>query len=152
MKRYQDLDGYDFSCSAIRRRNLLAFFGQKWGDPDSLETRLTATFFCNTQKPPDARWSYRRIGQATGIHGSPVFVPDERWLFVMDDGFVYVVGQGDDAPEKPVSKEKHAFFQAARCADKERAYAVGPLRRVFRREARNKWIRLDTGLPATDDS
>ncbi|HTV80441.1 MAG TPA: hypothetical protein VMF03_19465 [Steroidobacteraceae bacterium] len=153
MARYQYLDDYQFSGCAIRRSNLLTFFGQIWGDTDSLQTRPTAAFFCNTQKPADARWAYRKIGEATGIHGLPVFVPDERWLFVMDDGFVYVVGQGEDAPEKPVSKEKHAFFQTARCIE-QHAYAVGPLRRVFRRDARNKWVRLDAGLPKSsgDDS
>jgi len=147
MQRFKFLEGYEFSGCAVRRRNIVSFFGTKWEDKDTLETRLTGAFYYYPDKPLAKRWAYREIGMTTGIHGTATFAPEERWVFMMDDGQVFVAGGGDSGQET-ISADKGAFFRNVRAVNNGYAYAVGPSRRVFRREAKNKWTKLDQGLPA----
>src|SRR6185503_13710121 len=138
MARYARLEGYEFSGCAVRRWNILSFFGTQWAGKDALETRPTAIFFYYPDDPPAKRWAYRGIGETTGIHGAPAFQPDERWIFVMDDGEVYVVGGGYDDWEERVTPKKPAYFSRVRTIANGRVYAVGVNRRVFRRDAKDK--------------
>ena len=140
--------GYEFSGCAIRRSNIISFFGTQWGDKDALETRPTRFYFYYPDESPKERWAYGEIGHATGIHGAATFKPQERWVFVMDDGEVYVVGQGDDGWEKRITPKKNAYFNNVKTVAGGFAYAVGPARTVYRREAKNKWRVLDQGLPS----
>jgi len=146
MKRYKFLDGYEFSGCAVRRWNIVSFFGTKWEDKDALETRLTGVFYYYADEPPAKQWAYREIGMTTGIHGTAVLQPQERWVFMMDDGAVFVAGGGQNTQEA-ITSEKAAFFSSIRTIG-GKAYAAGPLRRVFRREADARWRTLDKGLPS----
>jgi hypothetical protein len=147
MNRYKYLDGYEFSGCAVRRRSIISFFGTKWEGKDALETRVTAAFIYYPAKPEEKRWAYAEMGLSTGIHGAAAYRPDERWVFLMDDGAIFSIGGGSAGPEKPVTKEKNAFFRNIRAINNEYTHAVGTSRRVFRREAKDKWIKLDHGLP-----
>ena len=110
MNRYKYLDGYEFSGCALGRRTTISLFGHKWQEDDALEVRPTGIFFFYPNKPPEQQWAYREIGQTTGIHGCASFVPNGRWVFLTDDGKVYVVGGGDDDFEKPVTNKKISSF------------------------------------------
>jgi hypothetical protein len=78
----------------------------------------------------------------TGIHGCACFAPEERWVFVSDPGEVYVVGEGDDGDEKPITGKRAAQFSAVKCIAGGYAYAAGSLREVYKRSAANKWVRI----------
>jgi hypothetical protein len=146
MNRYKYLNGYDFSGCAIRDRNILSFFGTKWEDKDALENRITGVFFYYPDEPKNKQWAYREIGLSTGIHGTAVFYPEERWIFMMDDGFVYVVGKGDDNPEAPVTNKKNTYFTNLKTISRMHAYAIGTCQKVFRRDSPNQWTKLDNGF------
>jgi hypothetical protein len=143
------LEGYEFSGCAIRRWNIISLFGTKWEDKDALETRDTAVFYYYPDETPDEQWAFAEIGASTGIHGCAAFQPKEQWVFVMDDGEVYVAGGGDNDFEMRISGEKGAYFRNVKGVAGGYAYAVGTSRKVYRREAKNKWTKLDDGLPAT---
>src|SRR5688572_14175534 len=105
--RYEYLAGYQFSDCYVRRWNIIGFAAQKWSNSDSLEQRDTAIFFYYpdepSDEPPDKMWAFSYLGESTGVHGCAAFKPNERWIFVTDDGEVYVVGEGDDDWENPIS-------------------------------------------------
>lgn len=143
------LEGYEFSGCAIRRWSVISFFGTKWEDKDALETRDTAVFYYYPDETPDEQWAFAEIGTSTGIHGSAAFLPKEQWVFVMDDGEVYVAGGGGSGFERRISGQKGAYFRNVKGVAGGYAYAVGTERKVYRREAENKWTKLNSGLPAT---
>jgi len=141
------LEGYQFSGCAVRRWNIISFFGTKWEDKDALETRDTAVFYYYPDEPPEEQWAYREIGKSTGIHVTAAFLPKERWVFVMDDGEVFVAGGGDSGIEKRITEQRNAYFTNVKTVNHGYAYATGTSRKVFRREAPSKWVRFDQGLP-----
>src|SRR5262249_14820533 len=132
------LDGFLLMGCAVRRRNLIAFWGQRGGD-DPLEPAPTRAFFCNLDKPPDQRWAFREPVRATGFTGCAVAVPDERWLFATNDGEVYVVGGGSDGFEAPIAPRRRSVV--VKSLRRGKAIAVGP-RTAFVRDAPDSWRAL----------
>ena len=150
MVRYEPLDGFELSGCAVRRWNIIAFWGQKWDNPDPLDVRTTRLYFYYPDEPEDARWAYSEIGQARGVRGCAAALPEDRWVFVADDGEVFVVGGGVEGFEEPISPESLAFFSGVKRVAPGRAFAVGPRRKVFVREGPGVWRRLVEGLPTGD--
>lgn len=145
MKRYEPLEGYELSGCAVRTRNIISFWGQKWDNADPLDIRPTRVFFFYADEPEGERWAFREPAETRGFRGCAVAIPEDRWVFVADDGPVYVVGAGVDAFEEPISAKPFFFFSnVKRVAG--RAIAVGPRRKVFVRESPDKWQQLDAGL------
>jgi hypothetical protein len=82
-----------------------------------------------------------------------VFAPEERWVFVTDDGEVYVVGKGDDGFEAPIAHKSNLYFSNVKSVRGGHAIAVGPNRKVFMRKAKNHWVQLSRGLfPQGEDT
>jgi hypothetical protein len=146
MKRYEALAGYELAGCAIRRWNIIAFWGQQWDNPDPLDVRPTRVFFYYPDEPAEAQWAHRDPGRTRGFRGCATAIPDERWVFVADDGEVYVVGGGVDAFESPITGKPFSFFSNVKRVDPGRAIAVGPRRKVFVRQAPNNWLQLAEGL------
>jgi hypothetical protein len=146
MRRYEPLSGYELSGCAVRRRSIISFWGQRWDNPDPLDVRTTRVFFYYPAKVEEARWAYREVGQTRGFRGCAVAVPEERWVFLADDGEVYVVGGGVDAFEEPISSKPFVFFSNVKRIPPGRAFAVGPRRKVFVREGPDVWRQLSAGL------
>jgi hypothetical protein len=144
--RLPALSEYEFSGCAVRRWNILALYGQQWPNNDPLEQRRTGVFFYYPDEDPDEQWAYREVGFATGIHGCAAMQPEERWIFLLDDGEVYVVGGGVDDYEAAVTNNQKMFFSNVKQIAGGFAFAVGPHRKVFRRDAPDSWVRLDQGL------
>ncbi|MBE0435548.1 MAG: hypothetical protein IBX56_07060 [Methylomicrobium sp.] len=150
-ERYKNLAGFEFSGVYVRNREIIGFAAQKGPFDDFLEQRDTAVFFYYPPDPPDKKWAFRYLGEATGIHMCPVFKPNERWVAVTDDGEVYIVGQGDDDWEKAISQKPNLYFSNVKAICKGHAIAVGGRRKVFLRNAANNWIQLDNGLFSQGD-
>jgi hypothetical protein len=146
MKKFEPLNGFELAGCAIRRWNIIAFWGQEWGNPDPLETRITRVFFYYPDEPEEERWAYREIGEARGLRGCGAMLPEERWVFVADDGEVYAVGGGVDAFEAPILSKPYHFFTNVKRIRPGKAYAVGPRRKVYVREASDTWRQLAAGL------
>jgi len=152
-KRYKYLDGFVFSSCCIRTKEIIGFTAQHWANSDSLEQRRTAVFFYYPTNARDRMWAISGIGDATGIHGCAVFAPEERWVFVTDDGEVYVVGKGDDGFEAPIAHKSNLYFSNVKSVRGGHAIAVGPNRKVFMRKAKNHWVQLSRGLfPQGEDT
>jgi hypothetical protein len=146
MEPYEPLAGFELSGCAVRRWNIIAFWGQRWDNPDPLETRVTRVFYYYADEPDEEKWAYREVGETRGIRGCGTQWPNERWVFVTDDGEVYVSGGGDDAFESPIVPGPYAFFSAVSRIPPGRAYAVGPRRKVYVRDAPDTWRHLSSGL------
>lgn len=144
--KFKYLRGFSFGSCHVRTKSIIGFTAQKWPNNDPLEQRETAVFIFYPDKPDDRKWAYGAIGEATGIHGCAAFVPDERWIFVTDDGQVYAVGQGQHGYEQPISDMPILYFSNVKSVRNGRAIAVGPKRKVFVRSTSNRWARLDSGL------
>lgn len=151
-ERYRNLKGFTFGSCYVRTRAIFGFTAQKWRDSDPLEQRETALFFYYPEKPENKKWAVSGIGHATGVSGCAPFEPEERWVFVTDDGQVYVVGKGDDDYEKPISAVPLLYFSQVRSVRNGHAIAVGPKRHVFLRRGPNDWTRLDAGLYEGQDT
>jgi hypothetical protein len=149
--RFEDLKDFEFSGCYIRAWNIIGFTAQQWTNSDPLEQRLAAVFFYYSDDPPEERWAVSYLGEATGVHGTATFKPNERWIFVTDDGEVYCVGQGDDDWEKPVSPKKNLYFSNVKSIRGGHAVCVGPRRKVYMRNSANNWIQLDRGLFPEDE-
>ena len=145
-KRYKYLKDFTFSNCYIRTSSIIAFTAQKWLDSDPLEQRETAIFFYYPNKPIERKWAVVGIGHATGVNGCAVFLPEERWVFVTDDGEVYIVGKGDNDYESHISDIPNLFFSNVKSIRKGHAIAVGPKRLVYRRDSPNTWQQLSNGL------
>lgn len=145
-KRYRYLKNFVFGSCHVRTREILGFTAQKWPNTDPLEQRETAVFFYYRDEVPDDRWAVSGIGHATGVSGCASFKPEERWIFLTDDGQVYVVGQGDDDYESPVSADPVLYFSNVKSVRNGHAIAVGPNRHVFLRRGPDDWVRLEAGL------
>ena len=109
-KEFSEYSGFEFCGAFVRSRDIIAFTAQKWDVSDPLEQRDTGVFFYYPDDPPEDRWAFRYFGETTGVHACACFKPSERWVFVMDDGEVYVVGMGDDDWEQPVAKLRNPYF------------------------------------------
>lgn len=144
--RYKYLKGFTFASCHVRTRAILGFTAKTWPNNDPLEQRETAVFFYYPEKPDSRKWGVRGIGHATGVSGCATFKPEERWIFLTDDGQVYVVGKGDDDYESPISAKPVLYFSNVKSVRNGHAIAVGPNRHVFVRRGPNHWIRLDAGL------
>jgi hypothetical protein len=146
MERYEPLTGYQLSGCAVRRRNIMSFWGQKWDNPDPLEVRPTRVYYFYPDKPEERRWAFREPAETRGLRGCAVTNPEERWVFVADDGQVYVAGGGVGAFEEPITSKPFSFFSNVKRVSPGRAVAVGPRRKVFVREAPDRWRQLEAGL------
>ncbi|MBN1508258.1 MAG: hypothetical protein JW955_15530 [Sedimentisphaerales bacterium] len=136
------LSRFGISGCHVRRSYIIGFSAQRWEVDDTLEPRETTLFFYNPTRPAGNRWAGRGLDNTTGIHGCAAFKPEERWVFLSDPGEVYVVGQGDDGYEKPVDEGRPNHFTAVKCIAGGYAYAVGVHRRIYRRQAPNRWVYL----------
>jgi hypothetical protein len=149
-------DGYEFLSCFIRRKNIIAFTAINTEADDPLETERICIFLYlpeGTPDEPDDRWNWAEIGAATGFHGCAVFEPEERCIFVTDDGEVYILGKGEADWEKPVWKERRLYFRNVKSVRGGHAIAVGHRRNVYLRKAANNWVRLDNGLfPQGEDT
>ena len=146
IQRYPQLLSYEFGSAHVRTKQIISFSAQKGPFDDSLEQRDTAVFIYYPQKPLEKQWAFRFLGEATGVHVCAAFEPNERWVFVTDDGQVYVVGQGDDDWEDAISKKSNLYFSNVKSVGKGHAIAVGTRRKVFLRTAPNNWTQLEGGL------
>lgn len=146
--RYRHLEGFELSGCAVRTSAILGFPGQRWveEDDDPLDHRNTAVFFHYPRKPLERRWAAVGIGGATGVHVCAPFLPAERWVFLTEDGRVYVVGGGDNGFEDPIPGSPNLHFCAAKAVRGGHALAVGPRRKVYLRRAPGDWVKLDQGL------
>lgn len=144
--RYAYLNGFTFDDCLVRSSSIIGFTAQKWPDSDPLEQRHTAVFFYYPKKPKERQWAVVSVGHATGIHGCAVTSPAERWVFLMDDGEVYVVGKGDNDYEKPIDRKPDMYFSNVKSVRNGWAYAVGPRRKVYVRRNSGGWTQLDAGL------
>ena len=152
MVQYDDFADYQFCGCYVRKWNIISFAAQKRGVDDPLELRDSAVFFYYPDESKDDKWAHSEIGEALGIHGCAVFEPDERWVYLTDDGQVYVVGFGDDDFEDPINKKKgDSFFSNIKSIRRRHAYAVGGNRKVYRRDQSGYWTKLDHGLPLNDE-
>ena len=143
---FQPLNGFEISGCAVRRWNIISFWGQEWTNPDPLEVRSSRIYFYYPDEPVEERWAYREIGQARGVRGCAAFTPEERWVFIADDGAVYAVGGGVDGFEASITSRAHYFFSNVKCIQSGNAYAVGPRRKVYVRESADGWHQLESGL------
>jgi hypothetical protein len=144
--RFAELKGYEIAGCAAFDRNLISFWGQQWDEADTLEPRPTAVFFYYADEPSIDRWAYSGIADATGIHGCAAHLPTRQWVYVLDDGEVYVVGSGADDFERPIASKKGVLFSNVKCIRSGHAYAVGPHRKVFVRQKPSRWVQLHRGL------
>ncbi len=151
MEQHELFDGFELAGCAIRRRNIIAFWGQRWDNSDPFEVRVSRMYFYNPDRAEADRWAYREISEAMGLRTCAVTLPAERWIFVMDDGAVYVVGQGDDAFENDIVSRPYYFFSNVKCIPPGRACAVGPNRKVYVRDAPDSWRHLAAGLLPTGE-
>jgi hypothetical protein len=139
------LKTFGVSSCHVRRRNIISFSAQKWTDDDPLVPRDTMLFFHYPDESAAERWAARELDRTTGVHGAACRAPEERWVFVSDDGHVYVMGQGDDGAEKPVGAKLQ--INAVKSIGGF-AYVVGAGRAVFRRTGPNRWLRLSDAAMA----
>lgn len=137
-----ELSEFGISGCHVRSRNIIGFTAQKWLEDDALVPRETMIFFYYPDEEEAEQWAASEWDLMTGIHGCACFAPNERWVFVSDPGEVYVVGQGDDGDEKPITRKRAAQFSAVKCIAGGHAYAVGTGREVYKRTAPNKWTRI----------
>ncbi|MFY4727924.1 hypothetical protein [Nitrospira sp. BLG_2] len=146
--------GFEFSSCYVRTRNIIGIAAQKWPHSDSLEQRDTALFFYYPDEPEGSEsWAVRYLGETTGVHGCAAFKPNERWVFVTEDGESYVIGQGDDDWESPVVQMRSPIFSNVKAVRNGHAIAVGPNRKVFMRKAKNSWVPISRGLfPRGEDT
>lgn len=145
-KRYKPLEGYEISGCAAFDKNLISVWGQQWPSGDPLEPRPTSTFFFYADEPEEDQWAFSGIAEATGIHGCAGLIPAKQWIYVLDDGEVYVVGGGIDDFEWKITPGKMAFFRSARAIRTGEVFAVGGKRKVFHRESANVWRAWNQGL------
>jgi hypothetical protein len=139
---WKRLRQYGIVHCQVRASNAISFSCQKWDVDDALEPRETMLFFHDPTMPKAEGWAAREWDMMTGVHGCPCYKPNTKWVFVSDPGEVYVLGQGDEFEEK-ISK-KQIYISYAKCIGYGYAYAVGPMRNVYKRQAKNKWISLRT--------
>src|SRR5262245_9944958 len=116
----------------VRSKNIIAFSTQKWEEDDTMVPRRTMLFFYNPYKEKSEQWAAREWDLMTGIHECACYAPNERWVFVSDPDEVYVLGQGDDGDEKPITRKRAAQFSAVKCIARGHAYAVGTGREVHK--------------------
>lgn len=140
-----DLQEFGIEGCYVRSKGIIAFTAQNWELDDSLEPRPTKIFFYYPDESKAEQWAVRGWHETTGIHACACFKPAERWVFIAEPGEVYVVGQGDDDDETPITNKKRAYFTSLRCIAGGHAYAAGVGREVYRRTDPNKWQRLTTG-------
>ena len=124
----------------------MAFSAQRWDVDDALVPRPTMLFFYHANRAGDDQWAARQIDDVVGIHGCACFKPKERWVFISDPGEVYVLGQGDDGYENPISPTKRRYFSSIKCISGGYAYAAGLQREVFKRLDGDRWIQLTDTL------
>ena len=146
MDKFEPLVGFELAGCAIRRWNIIAFWGQEWDNPDPLEIRPTRVFFYYPDEPEPDRWAYRETGRARGLRGCGAMLPQERWVFVADDGEVDAVGGGADSFESPIVAKPYSFFSNVKRIAAGHAYAVGPRRKVYVRDSPGIWRQLAAGL------
>lgn len=134
----------------VRSRNIIAFSAQRWEEDDAMVPRETMLFFHYPDEVKSEQWAASEWDLMTGVHGCACFDPEERWIFVSDPGEVYVVGQGDDGDERPITTRRAAQFSAVKCIAGGHAYAAGSMRKVYKRSAPDKWLRPGANSLAKD--
>lgn len=146
MTRYAKLEGFEFVDCMVRTREILGLVAQKFENSDPLAQRETAAFFHYPNKPPERRWAYIGIGEATGISASAVTKPADRWVFVLDDGAVFVSGGGAIGFENDIKDQPHSYFSRVTTLPSGEACAVGLNRKVYVRRDISSWVPLAEGL------
>lgn len=141
------LEGYVLLGCAVRSRTILGVWGQRPEEDDPLEPQPTALFFFYPDEAPEERWAHRGPVAAQAVHLCPVFTPKEQWIAVFSDGDVWAIGGGDDGPERAI--EGSVYVRALRSI-RGAAHAVGQ-RAIWRRDASDRWSRLDDGLDGAAD-
>jgi hypothetical protein len=153
IERFKYIEGYEIAGCAAFDKNLVSLWGQQWPSSDSLEQRLTCTFFFYADEPESDQWAFSGIGGATGVYGCAGDRPQRQWVFVLDDGDVYVVGNGADHFEAPIIPNRPAYFSNVRCIRSGEVLAVGVRRKVYLREAEGQWQAWGQGLfPQGEDT
>lgn len=140
------LSGYEFTGCFVRNRNAIVFGAQNYANPDPLEPRPTQIIFHYLDAEPGNDWGYVEVDDATGLHGCLVTDPADRWVFVLDDGAVFVAGGGEADFEDDIIQTGMPFFSNVRTIPPGRAFAVGSNRKVYQRTAANRWDPLHDGL------
>lgn len=142
----EEYKNFEFNNVFVRTWNIIGFTAQLWENNDSLEQRDTAVFFYYPDEPDEDKWALRYLGESAAVFGCAVFKPEERWLFMMEDGETYVVGHGDDDWEGSVSSTDYLYFSNLKSTKNGYAIAVGPKRHIFIRKAPDQWQQLKNGL------
>lgn len=152
MTRFHRLDGFEFVDCMVRSRDILGFVAQKFETSDPLEQRETAAFFFYPNKPPERQWAYAGIGDTTGMSACAVTRPKERWVFVLDDGAVFVSGGGAAGFENDIKRQPHSYFSRVRMLPSGEACAVGSNRKAYLRRDIDSWDRLADGLEESGET
>jgi photosystem II stability/assembly factor-like uncharacterized protein len=148
---FEKYEGFEFISTFVRAWNIIGFAAQKWDNDDPLEQRDTAVFMYYPDAPAGRRWYAQYLAEAAGLHGCAAFLPNERWVFLADDGEVFVAGQGDNDWESPVSEVANMYFTNVKSVRKGHAIAIGPKRHVYIRKSANVWEKLSNGLYPNGD-
>ncbi len=146
----QALGGYEISnIAGIYMDGKLVVFVTDEENYNPFEIHETRLVSMNTAKNPGC--GVVSFEGALYMTGCKTMIPKQQSVFVDAGGKVYVWGGGDDQSESkvPVNDERVTFKSTKEISGK--AYSVGTLRTVFRRDAPNNWVKLDKGLHGTPE-
>jgi len=118
-------------------------------DYDPFIIHETKLIILDTTLPPEPECGYVSFHGSLYMKGCRVKFPSEKSVFVDAGGKVHAWGGGSDQAEDniPVNDARVTFHNVKEISGK--AYSVGTLRTVFRRDVPNQWIKLDKGLHGT---
>ncbi len=85
-----------------------------------------------------------------GVSGTVCHFPEEKFIALGETGNIYTLGGKQIKEEQPVTQEE-ILFREIRGISKGRAYAVGPARKVFRRDAPDKWSDISAPMPEPEN-
>ena len=144
----QAFKGYDIAdIAGIYKDGDLIVFVTDEEDYDPFEIHETRLVSLNATKNPGC--GVVSFSGALYMKGYQTKKPKQQSIFVDAGGKIYVWGGGDNKSEGsiPVNDTRVTFQNVKEIAGK--AYSVGTLRTVFRRDAPSQWVKLDQGLHGT---
>lgn len=140
----QLLKSFGVAGCHVRASDYMCFSCQRWEEDDVLVPRETIFFTYDLARPKSQPWGFREWDPCTSIFGSSCFKPEEKWVFINSQGNVYSTGGGEDDDESSILSAGNKYFSVLKCIDNGYVYAVGPGRKVVKRQRKNKWISIDS--------
>ncbi|MEJ2125277.1 MAG: hypothetical protein P8Y47_10855, partial [Alphaproteobacteria bacterium] len=119
---------------------------------DPLVPQETRIITCDLSKSDAPDWSSYDIGTTTRFYCCPVSKPAEGWLFATGMGEVCFCADDKIVWEDNISDQPKNFTFSLKCIHNGYAYAVGPKRKVYKRESPGNWIKLDKGFKFSGSS